>query len=256
MESRTMRVNEEFSGKVAIVTGGGQGMGRAVAQHFVEAGARVVVNDKNADAAARVAEALGDGALAAPGDVTVKADVDRVVTTAADTYGSIDILVNNAGILFSTTLADMEEDEWDLVIDVNMKGTYLFSRAVLPYMKQGGWGRIVNFSSTAGKAVSTLGGPHYTAAKAGILGLTRAAAKEFAPFGITVNAVCPGLVNTEMVQENVTPERLDAYLRSFPISRISEPWEVAELVAFLASDRAAYITGASLDINGGDLMIS
>ena len=251
-----MRVNDDFSGKVAVVTGGGQGMGRAVAQRFVEAGARVVVNDKNADAAQTVAGALGDAALAVPGDVTVKADVDRVVSAAADAFGAIDVLVNNAGILFSTTLADMEEDEWDLVIDVNMKGTYLFSRAVLPYMKQAGWGRIVNFASTAGKAVSTLGGPHYTAAKAGILGLTRATAKEFAPFGITVNAVCPGLVNTEMVQENVSPERLEAYLQSFPISRICEPWEVAELVAFLASDRAAYITGASLDINGGDLMIS
>ncbi|MDE2717887.1 MAG: SDR family NAD(P)-dependent oxidoreductase, partial [Chloroflexota bacterium] len=131
-----MPVNDDFTGKVAIVTGGGQGMGRAVAQHFAEAGANVVVNDKNADAAARVADSLGDAALAAPGDVTVKADVDRVVASAADTYGSIDILVNNAGILFSTTLADMEEDEWDVVIDVNMKGTYLFSRAVLPYMKQ------------------------------------------------------------------------------------------------------------------------
>ena len=251
-----MRVNDDFSGKVAIVTGGGQGMGRAVAQRFVEAGARVVVNDKNAEAARRVAGALGDASLAVPGDVTVKADVDRVVSAAADTFGAVDILVNNAGILFSTTLADMEEDEWDLVIDVNMKGTYLFSRAVLPYMKLAGWGRIVNFASTAGKAVSTLGGPHYTAAKAGILGLTRSTAKEFAPFGITVNAVCPGLVNTEMVQENVSPERLEAYLQSFPISRICEPWEVAELVAFLASDRAAYITGASLDINGGDLMIS
>ena len=109
-----MPVNDDFTGKVAIVTGGGQGMGRAVAQHFVETGARVVVNDKNADAAARVADALGDGALAAPGDVTVKADVDRVVATASDAYGSIDILVNNAGILFSTTLADMEEAEWDL----------------------------------------------------------------------------------------------------------------------------------------------
>ena len=251
-----MQVKDDFSGKVAIVTGGGQGMGRAVAQHFAQAGASVVVNDKNADAAQSVADALGDGALAAPGDVTVKADVDEVVKTAADAFGGIDILVNNAGILFSTTLADMEEDEWDLVIDVNMKGTYLFSRAALPHMKRAGWGRIVNFASTAGKAVSTLGGPHYTAAKAGILGLTRATAKEFAPFGITVNAVCPGLVNTEMVRENVTPERLDAYLGSFPISRICEPWEVAELVAFLASDRAAYITGASLDINGGDLMIS
>ena len=251
-----MQVNDDFSGKVAIVTGGGQGMGRAVAQHFAQAGASVVVNDKNADAAQSVADALGDGALAAPGDVTVKADVDEVVKTAAEAFGSVDILVNNAGILFPTALADMEEDEWDLVIDVNMKGTYLFSRAALPYMKRAGWGRIINFASTAGKAVSTLGGPHYTAAKAGILGLTRATAKEFAPYGITVNAVCPGLVNTEMVRENVTPERLDAYLGSFPISRICEPWEVAELVAFLASDRAAYITGASLDINGGDLMIS
>ena len=251
-----MSANDEFSGKVAIVTGGGQGMGRAVAQHFVNGGASVVVNDKNVDAARRVADALGSSALAAPGDVTVKADVDRVVEAAAGAFGGIDILVNNAGILFSTTLADMEENEWDLVIDVNMKGTYLFSRAVLPYMKSSGWGRIVNFSSTAGKAVSTLGGPHYTAAKAGILGLTRATAKEVAPFGITVNAVCPGLVNTEMVQENVSQERLTAYLESFPISRISEPSEVAELVGFLSSDRAAYITGASLDINGGDLMIS
>ena len=251
-----MQVTNDFSGKVAVVTGGGQGMGRAVARRLVEGGAKVVVNDKNGDAAQAVADALGSGALAAPGDVTVKADVDAVVRLAVDAFGSIGILVNNAGILFSTALADMEEDEWDLVIDVNMKGTYLFTRAVLPVMKQAGWGRIVNFSSTAGKAVSTLGGPHYTAAKAGILGLTRAAAKEFAPYGITVNAVCPGLVNTEMVQQNVAPERLDAYLASFPVSRICDPSEVAELVAFLASDRAAYITGASLDINGGDLMVS
>ncbi len=251
-----MQVTNDFSGKVAVVTGGGQGMGRAVARRLVEGGAKVVVNDKNGDAAQAVADALGSGALAAPGDVTVKADVDAVVRLAVDAFGSIGILVNNAGILFSTALADMEEEEWDLVIDVNMKGTYLFTRAVLPVMKQAGWGRIVNFSSTAGKAVSTLGGPHYTAAKAGILGLTRAAAKEFAPYGITVNAVCPGLVNTEMVQQNVSPERLDAYLASFPISRICDPSEVAELVAFLASDRAAYITGASLDINGGDLMVS
>lgn len=251
-----MQVTNDFSGKVAVVTGGGQGMGRAVARRLVEGGAKVVVNDKNGDAAQATADALGSGALAAPGDVTVKADVDAVVRLAVDAFGSIGILVNNAGILFSTALANMEEEEWDLVIDVNMKGTYLFTRAVLPVMKQAGWGRIVNFSSTAGKAVSTLGGPHYTAAKAGILGLTRAAAKEFAPYGITVNAVCPGLVNTEMVQQNVAPERLDAYLASFPISRICDPSEVAELVAFLASDRAAYITGASLDINGGDLMVS
>jgi len=251
-----LTTNQDFTGKVAIVTGGGQGMGRAVAQRLLEGGASVVVNDKNADNARKVADALGNNAVAVPGDVTIKADVDAVVEKTVETFGALDILVNNAGILFSTTLENMEEDDWDLVINVNMKGTYLFSRAVLPHMRQAGWGRIINFSSTAGKSVSTLGGPHYTAAKAGILGLTRATAKELAPFGITVNAVCPGLVNTEMVQENVSPECLQKFLDSFPISRICEPEEVAELVAFLASDGAAYITGASLDINGGDLMIS
>jgi 3-oxoacyl-[acyl-carrier protein] reductase len=118
-----------------------------------------------------------------------------------------------------------------------------------------GWGRIVNFSSSAGRQYSTLGGAHYTAAKAGVLGFTRHLAKEIADDGITVNAVCPGLIDTEMVRSTVGPERTKAYTDTFPIARLGEPWEVAELVAFLASDKAAYITGASLDINGGDLMM-
>ena len=122
-------------------------------------------------------------------------------------------------------------------------------------MQQAGWGRIVDFSSTAGKNISTVGGAHYTAAKAGILGFTRHLAKEVASDGITVNAVCPGLIDTEMIRATIDEERTQAYAQSFPISRLGEPSEVAELVAFLASDRAAYITGASLDINGGDLMI-
>ncbi len=121
-------------------------------------------------------------------------------------------------------------------------------------MRAAGWGRIVNFSSTAGKNISTVGGAHYTAAKAGILGFTRRLAKESAEYGITVNSVCPGLIDTEMVRSTIDPERAKAYADSFPISRLGEPFEVAELVAFLASDRASYITGASLDINGGDLM--
>ena len=252
-------MEKEFEGKVAIITGGGQGMGRSVAQKLSLEGANVIVNDKNLEALSKVVNDLtssGASAVAAPGDVTKKDDVDAIVATALDEFGAVDILVNNAGILFRTRLLDMEEEEWDLVINVNMKGTYLFSRAVIPHMRKAGWGRIVNFSSTAGKAVSTLGGPHYTAAKAGILGLTRAVAKEVAPMGITVNAVCPGLVDTEMVQENVSNQQLTRYIDSFPIPRICDPSEVAELVAFLASDRAAYITGASLDINGGDLMIS
>ncbi|MBM3934368.1 MAG: SDR family oxidoreductase [SAR202 cluster bacterium] len=253
-----MQTPNDFAGKVAIVTGAGQGMGRAVAVRLAEGGAKVLVNDKRMDAVKTVVDLLKAKKAAAigfPGDVTSKKDVDRMVQTAVEMFGGVHILINNAGILFPTKLIDMEEDEWDLVIDVNMKGTYLCTRAVLPHMMKQKWGRIVNFSSTAGKNVSTLGGPHYTAAKAGVLGLTRATAKEVARFGITCNSVCPGLIDTEMVRANVTEERLKRYLDSFPISRIGEPWEVAEMVAFLASDRAAYVTGASLDINGGDLMI-
>ena len=249
---------DEFAGKVAIVTGAGQGMGRAVAQRLAASGARVVVNDLAADRAERTAadiEAGGGHAVAVAGDVASKVDAERILGAAVEHYGEIHILVNNAGVLRPTPVVDIEEDEWDMVVNVNLKGTYLCSRAALPAMQSAGWGRIVNFSSTAGKSVSTVGGAHYTAAKAGILGFTRHLAKEVARDGITVNAVCPGLIDTEMVRATISDDRARAYAESFPIARMGEPAEVAELVAFLASDRAAYITGASLDINGGDLTI-
>jgi len=249
---------EELSEKVAIVTGAARGMGYAVAKRLAAGGANVVINDIDAEAAARAASdlhSLGHKALALPGDVTSGHDVDRLVARAVDDYGEVHILINNAGMLRPTPVIDIEEDEWDLVINANLKGTYLCSRAVLPGMQKTGWGRIVNFSSTAGKNVSTVGGAHYTAAKAGILGFTRHLAKEVARYGITVNAVCPGLIDTEMVRSTISADRAQAYADSFPIKRLGEPFEVAELVVFLASDRAAYITGASLDINGGDLMI-
>ena len=253
-----MTASGELDGKVAIVTGAGQGMGRAVALRLSGEGASLVVNDVNSAAAestcALIAERGGE-ALAAPGDVTSRTDVKRIVDAATGRFGGLHVLVNNAGILRPTAVIDIEEDEWDLVVDVNLKGTYLCSRASLPAMREAGWGRIVNFSSTAGKNVSTVGGAHYTAAKAGILGFTRHLAKEEAGYGITVNSVCPGLIDTEMVRSTIDDDRARAYAASFPISRLGEPEEVAELVAFLASDRAAYITGASLDINGGDLMI-
>ena len=248
----------ELAGKVAIVTGAGQGMGYAVAHRLAAAGASLVVNDVNAAAAEQTAAALraaGHTALAVPGDVASSEDVRGIVAATLDRYGGIHILINNAGVLRPTAVIDIEEAEWDLVVNVNLKGTYLCSRAVLPAMRVAGWGRIVNFSSTAGKNVSTVGGAHYTAAKAGVLGFTRHLAKEAAPYGITVNAVCPGLIDTEMVRATISDKQTSAYAASFPIARLGAPEEVAELVAFLASDRAAYITGASLDINGGDLMI-
>jgi NAD(P)-dependent dehydrogenase (short-subunit alcohol dehydrogenase family) len=253
-----MSESENLAGRTALVTGAGQGMGRAVAQALAVRGARVVVNDRNPDTAAQTAASLraaGADAIAVPADVTDASAVRQMVEQAGNRFGTIHILVNNAGILRPTPVSDIDEHEWDLVIDVNLKGTFLCSQAVLPAMRAAGWGRIINFSSTAGKSVSTIGGAHYTAAKAGVLGFTRHLAKEVAADGITVNAVCPGLIETEMVRDVLGDARAHAFGASFPIPRLGQPEEVAELVAFLASDRAAYITGASLDINGGDLMV-
>ena len=253
-----MVIFEEFIGKSAIVTGAGRGMGKTVAERLAALGVKVIVNDYNSELADDTVESIkrgGGDAVAASGDVSVADDVRRVVENAVDWAGPVQVLINNAGVLMPTKVIDIDENEWDRVVDVNLKGTYLFSRAVLPSMQRSGWGRIVNFSSTAGKNVSTIGGAHYTAAKAGILGFTRHLAKEVAHFGITVNAVCPGLINTEMVRSTINRDQLEDYAKKFPIQRIGEPEEVADLVVFLVSDKSRYITGSSLDINGGDLMV-
>ena len=248
----------ELAGKVALVTGAGQGMGRAVGERLAAGGARVAVNDLRPEAAERTARALTDAghdAMPVAGDVSKPDAVREMFGAVLENYGALHVLINNAGVLYPTSVEEMAVEEWDLVVAVNLRGTFLCSQAAIGPMREAGWGRIVNFSSTAGKNVSTVGGAHYTAAKAGVLGFTRHLAKEVAGYGITVNAVCPGLIDTEMVRAVISPERADAYANSFPIDRLGEPGEVAELVAFLASDRASYITGASLDINGGDLMI-
>jgi NAD(P)-dependent dehydrogenase (short-subunit alcohol dehydrogenase family) len=248
----------EFRNKIALVTGAAQGMGFAIAERLGAAGARIALNDFNAEAAERAADSLrhkGMEAFGAPGNVAVSDDVRRIVTHVRRDCGRLDILVNNAGVLRPTRGELISDDEWDFVIDVNLKGTFLCCRETIPELRKSGSGRIVNVASTAGKSVSTIGGPHYTAAKAGVLGLTRHLARELARDGITVNAVCPGLIDTEMVRATIPEARVREYATSFPIPRLGQPAEIAELVAFLASERASYITGASLDINGGDLTI-
>jgi NAD(P)-dependent dehydrogenase (short-subunit alcohol dehydrogenase family) len=246
-------MSHDFAGKVALITGAARGLGRAAAVRLLERGASVAVNVRGAERAEETARSLGEGAFAVPGDVADSAA--EIVQRTLDRFGRLDILVNNAALALSTRFERISEEEWRRAMDVNVTAPFLLIRAVLPAMKAAGCGRIVNISSTAGKSVSTLGGAHYTTSKAALLGLTRAAAKELGPYGITVNAVCPGLIDTELTQENASPADLAAYARGFPIQRLGQPVEVADLICFLASEQAGYITGASLDINGGDLMV-
>ena len=247
----------EFEGKVAVVTGAAQGMGRAAAERLAKQGAETVLVDIQLDRALTVCAELARNGLktrALACDVSDEDQVRKLVETILGELGHIDILVNCAGILRPTPFDELSTTEWDRVMSVNLRGTFLMMRMIYPNMKERRYGRIVNFSSTAGLTVSTLGGAHYTASKHGVMGLTKAVAKEGAPFGIRVNAVCPGLIDTEMVQGSISPERIRRYENSFPIARLGTVEEVADLVYFLVSDRSAYITGVGVNISGGDLL--
>lgn len=248
----------ELEGRVAVVTGGGRGIGHGIAKRLSEAGASVTVADidlKTARDAAKSLTGQHTGAIHCAVDVTDEKSVASMIQLTLDTFGRLDILVNNAGIMFRTRFMNIPLQEWESVINVNLTGPFICTQAVVPGMKDRGFGRIVNISSSAGRSVSTLGGAHYTSSKAGLLGLTRSVAKEVAPFGITVNAICPGLIETQMAIDTTTPEELRMFLNSFPINRLGTPEEIGDLVVFLCSEKSAYITGASIDINGGDLMI-
>ncbi len=244
--------------RVAIVTGAGRGIGKAIARKLAKAGANVVVADIDPVIAQDTSDELNEQretSIPFEVDVTKIDSVNSLHAKTLEIYGQVNILVNNAGIMFRTRILDIPLEEWEKTLQVNLTGPFLCTQAVLPGMKEHGFGRIINISSSAGRSVSTLGGAHYTSSKAGLLGLTRAVAKEVAPFGITVNAICPGLIDTEMARKTTTQKELQDFLDAFPINRIGTPEEVGDLVVFLSSDKAAYITGASLDINGGDLMI-
>lgn len=249
-----------FKGKVAIVTGAGSkiGIGQASALAFAREGAAVVVTDVDLQGAERTAhsiEQLGVQSLAVKVDVTNPQEVESLVEKTLNAFGRIDILVNNAGITQPIRVLDTTVEDWDRVLAVNLKGTFLCSKAVLPTMIAQKFGRIVNLSSVSAKrGGGVYGGAHYSAAKAGILGFSKALAREVAEFGITVNSVTPGLIATDIRGGLEAPGRQLELSKDIPCKRMGTPQEVAASIAFLASDEAGYITGEEIDINGGSHM--
>ncbi len=246
-----------FEGKVAVVTGGSRGIGRATAVLLAARGAKVVINyNKNADEANLAVEAIkaaGGTALAIQADVSVQADAQRLIEETVKQFGRIDILVNNAGITRDMLMMRMSESDWDAVLDTNLKGAYLCSKAALRPMLKAKAGRIINLSSVSGQAGSG-GQANYSAAKAGLIGFTKALAREIGSRSITVNAVAPGFIETDMTNI-LTNDLKQKALAQIPLERYGKPEEVAEAIVFLASDAAAYITGQVLAVDGGMVMM-
>jgi 3-oxoacyl-[acyl-carrier protein] reductase len=240
-------------GKTAVVTGGAQGIGYAIAQRFVAEGARVVIGDLDVAAAEDAANRLGDGvARAVRCNVTDAADVERLVHDAVDVFGSLDVMVNNAGITRDATMRKMTEDEFDQVIDVHLKGCWNGTRLAASVMREQKSGSIVNISSLSGK-IGMIGQTNYSAAKAGIVGLSKAAAKEVAHLGVRVNVIQPGLIRSAMTE--ALPERIwEQKLAEIPMQRPGEAAEVASVAIFFASDLSSYMTGTVAEVTGGRFM--
>jgi NAD(P)-dependent dehydrogenase (short-subunit alcohol dehydrogenase family) len=244
-------------GKTAIITGAAspRGIGLATARRFAEEGARVAILDIDGPAAQAAAQGLGDAHIGVACNVADQASCLNAVETVAGAFGQIDILINNAGITQPVKFLDIKPDDWDRIQDVNLKGILFLSQAVIPHMQKRKAGSIACMSSvSAQRGGGIFGGPHYSAAKAGVLGLAKAMAREFGADGIRVNCVTPGLIGTDITSGKLTDEMRTKILEGIPLGRLGEAKDVAGIYTFLASDLSAYVTGAVIDVNGGMLI--
>jgi len=255
-------IDYKINGKVAVVTGAGRGIGRQIALTLAEQGVKVVVADivkESADKVAKEIVLLGSEALPFELDVSNSQQVQEMADAALKKFGGVDILVNNAGISpkrngQKVPIIEMDIREWEKVVDINLHGTFYCSQAFAKIMVKQNYGKIINMSSQAGRSYSAIPAAHYLTTKAGVIGLTRALAGELAPFGINVNAIAPGRIETEMIKD-VGAEVNKEYMKKIPVGRLGQPRDIAEAILYLASDNASFITGVTLDVNGGALIL-
>jgi 3-oxoacyl-[acyl-carrier protein] reductase len=248
----------DLTNRVAVVTGSARGIGREIALKLAEVGAEVVVNDIEAAAEsleniAREIKALGRKSLAVTADVSSATDVNRLLETTINEFGKIDILVNNAGVTRDNLLMKMTDEEWDTVLNIDLKSAFLCTRSVIRHMLRQRSGRIISIASVVGM-IGNAGQANYASAKAGIIGFTKSIAKEVGSRSITVNAIAPGYIQTKMT-EQLSDEQRQEMLKHIPLAKLGTPRDVAEAVAFLASDEARYITGHVLNVDGGMALI-
>lgn len=249
----------DLKGKVALVTGASSGIGRAAAAALAAHGARVAINFHRNEAGAREAAAqiseAGGSAITVQADVTRTSEVQSLVAQTVAEFGPIDILVNNAGSLVERLkILELTEERWDEVIDLNLKTAFLCSQAVAAAMMERRTGTIINVSSIAGRNGGALGSIHYSAAKGGLITFTKGLAKELAPFGVRVNAVSPGVIDTPFHEQFSSPEMMKTYAGMIPLGRVGTPAEVGSVICFLASDAASFLVGETIEINGGMFM--